>query len=213
MVQVSRPCEDQLDILLRMCEMRLPYMKGRHTRIAKACAVLGQQLGLESREQGELMLAAKYHDIGMLSVPDRLLMKGEPLADDEIALVRRHVEFSGKLLAAAFPNCTEAQENTWYHHERPDGKGWFGLNETQIPVAANAIALAEAVESMANRRPHREPMGLEAIVAEVKRNAGTQFLSNVVAAFEQRAQAVYELVVAPAESEAEGRAEAAPNVA
>jgi len=62
-------------------------------------------------------------------------------------------------------------------YERWDGRGWPGdLRESQIPLAARVVQLAEFVEVA-----HRE-RGIDAAVAVAERGAATQFDPNVAAA-------------------------------
>ncbi|MGE5542031.1 MAG: HD-GYP domain-containing protein [Bacillota bacterium] len=45
------------------------------------------------------------------------------------------------------------------------------------------MAVADAYDAMTHRSQYREPMDREAAVAEIRRNAGTQFDPEVVRAF------------------------------
>ena len=39
-----------------------------------------------------------------------------------------------------------------YHHERPDGAGYYGLDSDSTPVAAKVLALAEVYDAMTSSR-------------------------------------------------------------
>jgi HD-GYP domain-containing protein (c-di-GMP phosphodiesterase class II) len=63
-----------------------------------------------------------------------------------------------------------------YHHERWDGAGYPDrLRGEQIPLEARIIAISDAVESMATKRPYHHAMDLAEIVEELARCAGSQF--------------------------------------
>ena len=39
-----------------------------------------------------------------------------------------------------------------YHHERPDGEGYYGLASDEIPLAAKILAVAEVYDAMTSSR-------------------------------------------------------------
>jgi HD-GYP domain-containing protein (c-di-GMP phosphodiesterase class II) len=71
------------------------------------------------------------------------------------------------------------------HHERFDGKGYpDGLKGSEIPLAARILTVADAFDAMTSDRPYRRALSVEVAAAEIKRNAGSQFCPDVVAALE-----------------------------
>jgi polar amino acid transport system substrate-binding protein len=67
------------------------------------------------------------------------------------------------------------------HHERWDGKGYpDGLRGEDIPLEARIISCCDAFNAMITTRPYREAMPQSLAVAELLRNAGTQFDPRVV---------------------------------
>jgi HD-GYP domain-containing protein (c-di-GMP phosphodiesterase class II) len=69
-------------------------------------------------------------------------------------------------------------------HERFDGKGYpDGLTGNEIPLAARIIFVCDAFDAMTSDRPYARALSQEAALAELQRNAGTQFDPAVVAAF------------------------------
>jgi HD-GYP domain-containing protein (c-di-GMP phosphodiesterase class II) len=71
------------------------------------------------------------------------------------------------------------------HHERYDGKGYpDGLAGKDIPLAARILTVADAFDAMTSDRPYRRALSHEVAAAEIRRNAGSQFCPDVVAALE-----------------------------
>jgi two-component system, cell cycle response regulator len=67
-------------------------------------------------------------------------------------------------------------------HERWDGGGYpDGLKGDEIPLGAQIVLACDAFHAMTSDRPYRSSMAAEEAIAEIERNAGTQF-SPVVAA-------------------------------
>ena len=67
------------------------------------------------------------------------------------------------------------------HHERWDGKGYpDGLRGNDIPLEARIISCCDAFNAMTTTRPYRPAMTQSVAVAELVKNAGTQFDPQVV---------------------------------
>ncbi len=154
-----------------------------HSRtVARYCALIAEQLGLESAHVERIEMAGRLHDIGKIGVPNAVLQKPGPLGAREMAQVRTHPEIGAQVLAG------EGLEDLrgWVvaHHERPDGKGYpAGLKDAEIPLEAKIIAVADAYEAMTADRVYRSGIGTKAARVELLRCAGTQFDSRVIAAF------------------------------
>ena len=70
------------------------------------------------------------------------------------------------------------------HHERPDGSGYpFGLTQSEIPLEASILAVADAFEAMTADRVYRPALGEAGARAELEAGAGIQFDAEVVEAF------------------------------
>lgn len=173
-----------------MLELRLPYMQGRADRIWAGCEIIGQAMRMSPEELFTLKLAAKFHDLGMLAVPDTALFRNGPLTPAERDLINEHPHLGGLLVAKAYPDFPDAVEAIWYHHERADGTGMYGLRQPDIPRMAAIVAIIGAVESMANGRPHRPPMDDYTIISEVKDELDKQFTRRAVSAFHTNAKPI-----------------------
>jgi diguanylate cyclase (GGDEF)-like protein/putative nucleotidyltransferase with HDIG domain len=154
-----------------------------HSRtVARYCALIAEELGLERDHVERVEMAGRLHDIGKIGVPNAVLQKPGPLGTRELTQVRTHPEIGAEVLAG------KGLEDlrTWVvaHHERPDGKGYpKGLSDHEIPLEAKIIAVADAYEAMTADRVYRSGIGRRAARAELLRCAGTQFDARVIAAF------------------------------
>jgi HD-GYP domain-containing protein (c-di-GMP phosphodiesterase class II) len=78
----------------------------------------------------------------------------------------------------------ELAEFVLAHHERWDGKGYpKGLKGEEIPLQSRIIMVADAYDAMTSERTYRKPLPEDIVIEELKKNAGTQFDSEIVKIF------------------------------
>jgi diguanylate cyclase (GGDEF)-like protein len=163
------------DVLLTAHGERAPQI-GEHSRgVAEDAVQMGQQLGLDGEQIDILRRAAELHDIGKIAIPEAIVEKPGPLDPEELRLMKRHTLIGERILAAA-PAMQPVAKVVRSTHERWDGGGYpDGLAGEQIPLASRIISVCDAFDAMTNDRPYRRAVALEQALAEIHRNAGTQF--------------------------------------
>ena len=68
-----------------------------------------------------------------------------------------------------------------HHHERWDGQGYPDqLAGRHIPLGARIVAVSDSVEVMSSRQLYRAPLKPDQIIAELHRQAGKQWDSDIV---------------------------------
>jgi HD-GYP domain-containing protein (c-di-GMP phosphodiesterase class II) len=159
--------------------MRVPYLAEHSVRVAELAPILGGGMGLSVARLGRLRLAALLHDVGMLGVPDSILIKPGPLDGAEWDVVRDHPQNGHDLVADAVH--VEVADAVLCHHERMDGTGYpRGLAGGEIPLLARILLVADAFDAMTMPRSYQRPLGTADALAELRRNAGSQFDEQVV---------------------------------
>jgi diguanylate cyclase (GGDEF)-like protein len=144
---------------------------------------LADALGLDEGQVTIVRLASLLHDVGKIAVPDEVLFKAGPLNAEEWAQMKRHPAAALHVLREirAIHDATPA---ILHHHEHYDGSGYpDGLKGEDIPVASRILLVTDAFDAMTSDRPYRKAMPVEAAIAELKRNSGSQFDPRVVEAF------------------------------
>ncbi len=132
------------------------------------------------------------HDIGKLLLPDALLKKHEPLTPAERTLVEQHPAHAADILRSV-TGLGRAAEIVRHHNERWDGGGYpDGLAGEHIPLAARIFAIANAFEAITAGRPWRPGKPAKEALAELRREAGTQFDPALVERFARLAGALQE---------------------
>ncbi len=154
----------------------------RHSQtVARYCELIATEIELDPGTVERVRLAGLLHDVGNVAVSNILLSKPDPLTDEEWAEIRRHSEIGARILANA--RLGEIGEWVLAHHERVDGAGFpHGLSNGSIPLGARILAVADAFEAMTCERAYRPARTWEEAMAELRKNAGTQFDPQVVEA-------------------------------
>jgi len=161
---------------------RDPYTAGHERRVARLCAALAAELGLDPEVRDGLVTAARVHDVGKVAVPAEVLAKPARLTVWEFDLVRQHAA-AGHEILAGIPFDWPVADVVLQHHERLDGSGYpRGLGGGDILREARVLAVADVVEAMSSHRPYRPALGLEAALAEIEAGAGSRYDPDVAAA-------------------------------
>ena len=149
--------------------------EGHCDRLQKLTAPLARVLNLGENRINDLLLFARFHDLGKVGIPDRILFKPGSFLPDEYQEMKRHCEI-GHRIARSVMDLTHIAEWILKHHERWDGQGYpLGLQGTDIPLECRIIAIGDAYDAMTSNRPYRKAMSHNDAFEELHRCAGTQF--------------------------------------
>jgi len=152
-------------------------------RVGEFSLRIALELGVREPMLGFIERAALLHDIGRLALPDAILAKPGPLAADELALVRGHVQI-GHDLAAAVPFLQPSAAIIAAAHERWDGTGYpLGLTGDAIPLGARIVAVGDAFDALASPIRRGDTRSVAWANAQLVGASGTTFDPAVVAAW------------------------------
>jgi two-component system, cell cycle response regulator len=169
------------DLLLQILDERQPELRMHTDHVADLAAATARQLGRTGGHVDEVARAAEFHDIGKIAIPESVLDKPGPLDDDEWELMHQHTIIGERILLAA-PALRPVATLVRASHERWDGTGYPDrLAADAIPLGARIVAVCDAYDAMTSERSYRRAMPATAAIAELRRNAGTQFDPQVVA--------------------------------
>jgi putative two-component system response regulator len=159
---------------------------GQHARrVGVISAALARDLGLSEELVELIRLAAPFHDVGKIRIPEHILLKPGALTPEEFEVMKTHATTGARILSGGkLPLLRMAEEIALTHHERWDGTGYpQGLKGEAIPLSGRIVALADAFDALISVRLYRTGRSIEEAVSEIKRHAGTQFDPGVVEAF------------------------------
>ena len=118
-----------------------------------------EALGLPAPERRDARLASRFHDIGKLRIPERILLKPSSLDPAERDLIEAHGMLGADILAESglvLPDGFE--EAVRYHHERWDGLGYEGLSGTDIPYVSRLLSIVDVYDALTAERVYRRAM-------------------------------------------------------
>ena len=159
-------------------DLRDTQNRGHSFRVGYYTKLLSQKLaqkrGYDKDQINEFYNIALLHDIGKLSIPDKILNKTERLDDEEYAIMKTHAKNGAEMLEEV-SILKDFSAGAGCHHERVDGKGYpNGLEGKDIPEVAKIIAVADCFDAMYSTRPYRKILDIEVVMNEIKRIRGTQ---------------------------------------
>jgi len=141
--------------LATMIDARDRYSEGHCHRMANLAATLGRRIGLSGEDIHVLRRGGFLHDIGMLAIPDAVLLKPAALDAEERALIQSHTVI-GESLISNLRSLQPVRGIVRHHHERCDGSGYpDGLRGDEIPLSAQIVGLVDVFEALTSPRPYQ----------------------------------------------------------
>jgi hypothetical protein len=115
------------------------------------------------------VVTALVMDIGMLTVPPRVLAKAEPLGPGERRVIESHPKYGAELLLYCFPTLAgPLAAAVATHHERGDGTGYpGGLSGADVPPLGRLLRACDVYAALREDRPHRPALDPRAALTEV----------------------------------------------
>ncbi|MGH7502824.1 MAG: HD domain-containing phosphohydrolase [Longimicrobiales bacterium] len=156
-----------------------------HSRGVAAIAMgVGASLGYEDHALRVLYRAALLHDLGNLSLSNRILDKAAPLSDEEREVVKQHPRFTWSILRR-IPAFEDAGWPAALHHERLDGSGYpWSLRENELDVGARILAVADAYQAVTEPRAYRDALPPESALRIIGKDSPHRFDARVFKALE-----------------------------
>lgn len=156
-------------------------------RVSRLARALGQACGLDGADLAALQLAARFHDIGKIGIPDAVLLKPGRLSEEEMAVMRSHpLRGERVFLATGRADAAAVALLIRQHHEAWDGNGYpDGLRGEQIPLGARILAVIDGFDAMSTDRPYRAGLPVPKVLAILHSEAGTRLDPAIVARFAQ----------------------------
>jgi hypothetical protein len=172
--QLKQETRAALDAVATVIDQRHPSTAEHSTRVADFVGRFVEAVGLPDRQSEQLLMAARFHDIGKVTVDASTLSKAERLSEEELAAIRRHPHVSARLLSP-FQFAHEIARYVEYHHERYDGRGYYSIAGDELPIESHLLIVADSFDAMTSPRPYRPALTVDEALAELHDKSGSQF--------------------------------------
>jgi HD-GYP domain-containing protein (c-di-GMP phosphodiesterase class II) len=160
-----------------------PYTRGHSERVSRFSMAIAQRLGLSDEEVEKIRISALLHDVGKISIDDKILKKPAALTDEEYEIMKGHPQKGYKIMSQ-IPAMKEFLPGMYMHHEMVNGKGYpQGLKGDEIPLMGKIVAVADTFDAMTTDRPYQKAMKFEDALARIETFVGTRYDETVVSAF------------------------------
>jgi diguanylate cyclase (GGDEF)-like protein len=177
---LERTFLDTVEALANALEARDEYTSSHARWITDTSLEVGKTLGLDSKSLKRLELAALFHDIGKIGIPNDILQKPGPLTEEEWVIMKMHPEMGARILEP-IERLADVRPIVRACHEHFDGSGYpDGKAGMEIPVEARIILVVDAFHAMTTDRPYRDGLPFEETCRRLREAAGGQFDPEVV---------------------------------
>jgi putative nucleotidyltransferase with HDIG domain len=136
-------------------DAKSPWTREHSDRVCAIASGMASLMGFDETEVQELRRAALLHDLGKLSISNRILDKPGPLTDTERDRFHHHPLLAEEILERV-PRLHTVAAVASAHHERLDGSGYpRGLTGDELTLPMRVLAVADVYEALVSERPYR----------------------------------------------------------
>ena len=157
------------ELLLEATEREQTFSVSHHSvNVAVLSIRIAQVQGRSAAFQLRVALAALFHEIGVVKLPEKLVFREEPLSESELRTLRKRPLFSARVLQEEFGVVAEIVGQVF---ERENGLGHpTGLRAEEIRDEAKVIGVADFFEACIHKRPYRSPLSGYQALYELSRD-------------------------------------------
>jgi HD-GYP domain-containing protein (c-di-GMP phosphodiesterase class II) len=165
-------------------DAKSPWTYRHSDRASLIVLGIANAFGADEQELRDLRRAALLHDIGKLSISNRILDKPAALTRSEFAEVREHPIVTERILSRV-PGCEHLAPLAAAHHERLDGSGYpRGLDESGLTLRMRVLAVADVYEALTSQRPYRRALNSDDALAVIRSDVPERLDFEVYSALE-----------------------------
>ena len=184
--------------LAKMAEGRDMTSENHTENVGKNARMLAMSLQFSPKFAREITnefvdmieMVAPLHDLGKITIPDRILLKAGKLTPAEMEIMKTHSSLGADSLREIYEKSPEnpmlkmAIDITQNHHERWDGSGYpNGLAGTAIPLAARITAVVDVYDTLCSERCYKEAYSHERAIEIINEEAGKSFDPDIIEVF------------------------------
>lgn len=128
---------------------------------------ISDKYNLSDNDILQICTASALHDIGKITIDDKILNKPGRLTKEEFEIMKTHTSAGAEMLKELPVYQKKTLVNLAYqicrwHHERYDGKGYpDGLKGEEIPISAQVVSIADVYDALTSERCYKKAFSHE----------------------------------------------------
>lgn len=176
--ELNVPLSDLINCLSDTVDLVSPVLADHHNRVGMVAYALACQLGLPENERNDLHFAGNLHDIGALSLTDRVRLLSFDGCEPH-----QHAE-TGALLLEMFSPLARLGEMVRFHHVHWENGAGVVQDGKEVPTGSHILHLADRIAVLIGTMD-----GINLLVrvpdirARIAQSSGTMFSPLLVEAF------------------------------
>lgn len=145
---------------------------------------------LPQAEIDKIVASSVLHDVGKISIPDRILNKPGRLTKEEFEIMKEHTTKGCEILQKIPNIMDEGLYNYSYdicrhHHERWDGAGYpDGLKGDEISIWAQVVSIADVYDALTSERVYKKAFSHETALEMIRNGECGVFNPKILKVFE-----------------------------
>lgn len=175
---------EMVDVIINAVEINDSYTSKHNIEVGKYARIIAEEINY--RNVDGIILAAKLHDIGKISIPGHILNKPGRLDKDEYEIIKTHPS-EGYRIIEQIDYFQDIKLGVLHHHEHWNGSGYpHGLKGDEIPLMAQIISIADVYDAVTSKRSYHDGRSHEEACEIIIEGNGKMFNPLLVQAFIKR---------------------------
>jgi len=167
---------DLVMCLSDVVDLVAPAVANHHKQVAYIAFCLGRELGFSMKQRTDLVLAGALHDIGALSLKDKI----DVLRFEDNGFFK-HADLSYSLLKM-FEPLSGIADIVRFHHVSWSDMGKYESKGIIVPMDSHILHLADRVSVLIDKR--KEILGQVSVICKkIEKQSGEMFMPEIVDAF------------------------------
>ncbi len=166
--------------LVQALEAKDFYTKKHSENVMHYAVGIAGAMKISSEQINIIRRAAMIHDIGKIGIPDAILTKPAKLTPRERRIIEQHPLIAVRILE----KMTFLEQEiaiVRHHHEKWNGQGYpDGLSNSEIPLGALIMAVADTLDALTSSRPYHKTRSLDEAIEILVDSSGYDYAPKVV---------------------------------
>lgn len=146
-------------------ELEEAVQNGHALKVAYLAKRMCDELKLEHKVTRKIYLAALFHDIGKILIPENIIGKPGKLTPEEFEIIKKHSNYAENILIGNIDS--EVIEIIKQHHERVDGSG-YPRGTRLSDIGGQILGIVDSYDAMTSPRVYNKPKTKEEAFLELE---------------------------------------------